>query len=415
MLQKLGFKAQAIIRSNFSAVFILLFYSTTWYFMTLMLINHLVGLPELLSFRAVVFITYNGSVIVSSLIGSILSNKIRRIYFLFSWMLAGAVVSFFPTLLFVNTWIYALIFSFLLGSSFGLGLPSSLSFFADYTVIDNRGLLSGVILLISNAVAILIAIVAGQLELKILSIVTGLWRVLGLVFFVFLKPHEKDACTIKQNTLSFVTILQNKPFLFYLLPSLMFGLVNALEEPIVRNLFETTAYNFAILMTTMAGGIFAFVGGVLADRAGRKRIVTTGFVALGLAYAILGMAPYERISQYFYGAVDGIAGGIFLVMFFFVLWGDLSPKGLREKYYAIGILFYYLTGIIRQIFGPYVVLIQPTAAFSIAGFFLFLAVLPLMYAPETLPERKIRLRQLRSYVEAAKKVREKYLKKAKRG
>jgi hypothetical protein len=61
------------------------------------------------------------------------------------------------------------------------------------------------------------------------------------------------------------------------------------------------------------------------------------------------------------------------------------------------------------------VLIQPTAAFSIAGFFLFLAVLPLMYAPETLPERKIRLRQLRSYVEAAKKVREKYLKKAKRG
>jgi len=48
------------------------------------------------------------------------------------------------------------------------------------------------------------------------------------------------------------------------------------------------------------------------------------------------------------------------------------------------------------------------AIFSFAAFFLFLAVIPLMYAPETLPEKLIRQKELRRYVEKAKKIREKY-------
>jgi hypothetical protein len=36
-----------------------------------------------------------------------------------------------------------------------------------------------------------------------------------------------------------------------------------------------------------------------------------------------------------------------------------------------------------------------------------LAVLPLMYAPETLPEKRIRERELKQYIEKAKRIREK--------
>jgi len=39
----------------------------------------------------------------------------------------------------------------------------------------------------------------------------------------------------------------------------------------------------------------------------------------------------------------------------------------------------------------------------------------LMYAPETLPERKIKLRQLRKYVEGARKVKEKHEEKGVKG
>jgi len=48
------------------------------------------------------------------------------------------------------------------------------------------------------------------------------------------------------------------------------------------------------------------------------------------------------------------------------------------------------------------------AAFSVAAFFLFLAVLPLISAPETLPEKKVELRRLRSFAEEAQKAKEKY-------
>jgi hypothetical protein len=44
----------------------------------------------------------------------------------------------------------------------------------------------------------------------------------------------------------------------------------------------------------------------------------------------------------------------------------------------------------------------------LASFFLFVAVLPLIYAPETLPEKKMELRRLRSFAEEARKAKEKY-------
>jgi nucleotide-binding universal stress UspA family protein len=46
---------------------------------------------------------------------------------------------------------------------------------------------------------------------------------------------------------------------------------------------------------------------------------------------------------------------------------------------------------------------EPFAVFSFAAFFLFLAVLPLVYAPETLPEKTMKDRELKKYIEKAQK------------
>jgi len=81
---------------------------------------------------------------------------------------------------------------------------------------------------------------------------------------------------------------------------------------------------------------------------------------------------------------------------------------MREKYYAIGSFPFFFMVFVRELLAPYVVAIPVSAAFSFASFFLFLAVIPLMYAPETLPEKEIRRRELRKYIEKAKKIREKY-------
>jgi len=59
------------------------------------------------------------------------------------------------------------------------------------------------------------------------------------------------------------------------------------------------------------------------------------------------------------------------------------------------------------LFAPYVALIPETSAFSLAAFFLFIAVIPLLYAPETLPEKKIQQRQIKIYTEEALKLKQK--------
>ena len=48
-------------------------------------------------------------------------------------------------------------------------------------------------------------------------------------------------------------------------------------------------------------------------------------------------------------------------------------------------------------------IIAASTVFSFAAFFLFAATLPLFYAPETLPEKVMKDRDLKSYVENAKK------------
>ena len=97
------------------------------------------------------------------------------------------------------------------------------------------------------------------------------------------------------------------------------------------------------------------------------------------------------------------------MVFFIVLWGDLGESGTKEKYYVVGGLPYLLATFLQIFIRQYVESIAlNAAAFSLASFFLFLAVLPLTYAHETLPEKKIRERELKGYIEKAKKTKEKY-------
>jgi MFS family permease len=173
-----------------------------------------------------------------------------------------------------------------------------------------------------------------------------------------------------------------------------------LDEELIR---------LSTVIENIIAGVFAVVAGITSDLIGRKRTVMAGFILFGLGYAMLGVFPFNILSWYFYTVVDGIAWGIIYVIFLFTIWGDLAQGRPSEKYYAIGILPFSLSSFLHLTAGPIIAeKISPYAIFSFAAFFLFLAVVPLMYAPETLPEKKIRERELKKYVEKAKKVKEKY-------
>jgi MFS family permease len=397
------YESAQISRKGFFTVFVLLFNTFTWLYMTVLTIDSLVrafNVPPL------VWAVFYSSMTLSGVAGSILSNKIKRLSFLYSWMALGVITSL--SLAFIkDVSVFSVsLFCFLLGTGVGLGMPSSLSFFADNTIIENRGRIGGIIFSVTNLGALPLAVPFMTLNFTLNSLILALWRGLGLVLFLTLKPNEKNENAYgNRKNVSFTQIFHDNSFILYFLPWTMFTFIDRLLVEFFNRRLEEA----------IIGGISAFVGGYLADNIGRKRVVVYGFILLGIAYGIIGIAPVMLLSKYLYIILDGFAAGILWVTCILILWGDLSRPGSREKYYVIGNLPLFLTSLLPIFLSPYIRSISLNATFSVASFFLFLAVLPLMYAPETLPERKIRLKQLKSYAEAAKKVKEKYLKKAGRG
>jgi len=409
MLKHLFFSKMGI-RPKIALVNIILIVNVfVWYTYASAVLKKIVDESVFNSFETLMFYTVSFcGAVVSMLIGAFLVNKfLNRNRFLLVWTLIGMGSSILTFLLGTTTIINVSILSFLFGVSFGLGLPASMGYFADSTVPENRARFGAIMLL-----AMFLGMFSFRLVITTSNVVTDslilvCWRALGLVAFPFIDRQEER--TKEKASPSFVSILRERSFVLYLIPWIVFSLVNYLSWTILDKVHGGEfVYSFALAENVVAG-LFALVAGFTSDVIGRKRTLVFGFIMLGLGYAILGIYPSNILAWYFYTLVDGVAWGIIYVIFWFTLWGDLAHEKSSEKYYALGILPYSLSSFLRVTVGPVITsTVSEYAIFSLAAFFLFLAVLPLMYAPETLPEKRIRERELKIYVEKAKKVKEKY-------
>ncbi len=159
--------------------------------------------------------------------------------------------------------------------------------------------------------------------------------------------------------------------------------------------------NFLLIENVLAGAS-AIICGFLADKKGRKRLALVGFVLLGVGYASLGLFSDNYFAAWFYVCVDGVAWGAFSMLFLVTIWGDIAQEKSGEKYYFLGVLPYLFSNLAGVLTGTYVLAnVQERTVFSFASFFLFVAVLPLVYAPETLPDRILKNLDLNSYVNKA--------------
>lgn len=206
---------------------------------------------------------------------------------------------------------------------------------------------------------------------------------------------------------SYKLIFTQQSFTLYFIPWVMFSLVNYLGSPFQVN--PNGMASNAMLLQTIFMGIFAFLGGFFLDSIGRKRIAIVGFSMLGLGTAVLGLSSSTLIS-YFSSVLDGIAWGFLLVLFVLTIWGDVSYSSSSDKYYAVGVLPFFISRFLASTIGPYITqdITSSAALFSLTAFFLFLAILPLVYAPETLPEKTIQDRVFKTYIEKAQEIKQKH-------
>jgi MFS family permease len=346
--------------------------------------------------------------VFSALVGATLTKKIDRTKFLKLWIILGVILSASLFALGNPNFLTVSSLALLFGVFLGIGMPACMGYYTKSIPVEKRGRISGIVMLTSG-----IGIVAFSLAVKgnplILGIILAVWRLSSLV--IFMLPNASKLPEQKSGATSYKHIFSQHSFILYLIPWLMFSLVNYLSAPLQLSLFGEQTTTTMIMFQNVIMAISAVVGGFFMDSFGRKRVAISGFVLLGLAAAVLGAFPENVIIWYFNAVIDGVAWGFLLVLFIVTIWGDLSPDAPSDKYYAVGVLPFFASKFLDVAIGGYVadaVQGYTSALFSFVAFFLFLAVLPLVYAPETLPEKIVQDRELKSYIEKAQMTKEKY-------
>lgn len=388
---------------------LILFNTLTWFYAVRAVISGTLQNPNNILFFAI----FDSAVIISGVFGALIAKKVKRAWILYLWFVLGTAASLLSAFLNINVTENMSLIALLFGFSFGFGMPASLAFFADCTVFENRGRNSGLLFTLSNLGSFLFLFSLAE-SLHAILVASSIWRITGVIALLLIKPKNVEK-EVKERP-SFQSILRNRTFILFFIPWLLFCLVDNLEKPygiaLAKMSGATEFIAFDEVLEPLVGTIFAFIAGFVVDKIGRKKIIMYGFISLGITFAALSLAPTLQIFWYIMSAVDGMAWGIFYVMFVLVLWGDISsPNSIRERYFALGSIPFFLAEFLGKIIYPFAQEVSREniyAAFPIASFFLFLAVLPLMYAPETLPEKQIRERELKGYVEKAKKIADKY-------
>lgn len=384
-----------------------------WYFLAFSIIKGLMYSMGATDFEQLQVLGANCIGITgSALVASLAVNKIRnRSHFLTLWTVAGIFLSLMPIFLSLSSISELIAVSTVFGLYFGLGMPAAMGYFSTSTNQGNRGTIGGITFLLIGVSYFVLGNV-GIENIVIAGSVLAALRLTSLLLFLSLGGKEEN--NQDRRTITYRRVASNRSFILYFVPWIMFNIVNYLTVPALPAIAEKIVPLSEVESFVRISGVYeylmiaplAIVTGLLADRKGRKRLAIAGFAILGIGFASLSFFP-NIYGWSFYTIADGIAWGILDVLFLFTLWGDIGQGYNSEKLYVLGALPYLFSFFIRLLVIPLVSNLE-AQIFTFASFFLFLAVLPLVYAPETLPENIIRKNELECYVAKAQQVAEKY-------
>lgn len=343
---------------------------------------------------------FYGFAILSAIVGSFIGKTISRRKVLLSWILLGTFSTILLTLF--QGILFLIISSSLLGISLGWGLPISIAFLADCTVIEERARIAGIVILATFLFAFIILLIIRTLSLG-LSDILILFSFVRLTSILALVIGNCDA----RDHLQMSTLNLQKPaykeFLFYLVPFGAFCVAAGLAFNLIPS---TPEFESAVLLGNsiryVSIAVFGLISGVVADRIGRKQPIIIGLIMLGVSFALLGF-NLSWTSVVVYLATSGVAWGLFLVIFLAVP-GDLCISGSREKFYAIGYIMPLGVLLGLSAIPGWAIFSGNSSIAQLFSLFLFLSIIPILKAKETLPREKVYDRQMKEHLEIIEKV-----------
>ena len=334
---------------------------------------------------------------VSAIAASLISGKVDNRIFIFCWIALGVLstvlLTLFPQRVFMP------FLSSLLGLSLGLGLPSTMAFIADCTFIEERARISGITIFGTFGLAIFVMITTRILDFGLSTLIL-LFALVRSTSFLALVLDKFDEKNMRKEE---VPRPDYKDFVSYIIPWMMFIFVSMLAWNLIPQDQYTSAVTVGQMFRFICIAVFGFISGFIADRFGRKPSIIIGLIVLGVSFAILGQGMSES-NVIVYLTTSGVAWGSFFAMYL-VIPGDLSISGSREKFYAlITVLPMILLGSVPFIPGLADFTRYSSSFSQILSLILFLSIIPVLRAKETLPDIKMRERRLKDHVEKVGKL-----------
>jgi MFS family permease len=374
-----------------------------WFFLLGTLLGTLLSLNSnqfLANFGLIFFF-----ITLSAIVGSALIKKVNSKKFLWLWIASGAFAT--ASLAVAQGSFFHILSILLIGISWGLGLPYCLSLLASWTTPEERARVSGAIIFLTFAMVTIALSAVRFLNLNSLGIILLCIGLRSTSFFaLFLDPFVPSRHEDHKKEKTLLPILEYRNFLFYLFPWIMFnlavGLVSFVWLGLKTSDYEVIGAN-GNLVRFICFALFGLLSGVIADRYGRKPPIILGLVMLGISFTFLGLATLSFTSLVSFAVIvyyitSGVAWG-FLTPVYLAVLGDLPFFRARETVYAIGIIVPLLVFVSSSVLPILLDISAPANVLSIAlSVMLFVSVVPILYAAETLPENKLRARKMKEYI-----------------
>jgi MFS family permease len=337
-------------------------------------------------------ILFYGFAALSAIVGSLLSERTGYRKLISIWIVFGVVnILFLPI---AHGTLFLPFLSSLLGISLGFGLSSCFALMAENTLVEERTRISALIILELFLIVPLVMFVAETFHFGLTE------RVLLVAFTRFtcflpfaiipLRSENKG----KKAILSSIT---QKNFILYLFPWIFFNIAAGLNFWWTRPQI-TSSYNLDPSLATfyLCTAVFGIISGIASDRFGRRLPIGIGIAMGGISFAILGYS-FSFLTYLISVSILGVAWG-FLLAVYLAIPGDIAGSYTKEKFYALGtitplILYLGINAVPSAQFD-----FDMARLFPIISILLFLAIVPILIAKETLPENKIYDRKIKEHM-----------------
>jgi len=368
--------------------------------------NLLVSMKALTIEKGRILQTFLVTMSLSSLgTGYIIQKTFKKTILIYFSAIAAALISFLFA--FLNDFEFVIPITALLGLIAGVAPPALGTYFAEYTVPEDRGRIMSISIAVSIPAAY-IFLVFKPVKLMGINhfeiIVVGIISLLSLTTLA-LKPRDRGIDEQKARIRGADTkqvILYSIPIiLFYVVGGILFSIV---FPTILDNISSQIFYSLWALPMLFS----SIIAGIYLDTRGRRNPMIVGLAITGVSLGVLGILG---IRVGYFTIITLAIGYSIMTVSSLIIWADLAPAKSIGLFYGMGfglIWFAFLLGmtVSGAVFGG-ISESQIKSFMFFSAIILFISIPPLIIAKDALPMEIIEKRLMDRHLKQVLRLREK--------